>query len=352
MFKVLLICSGLGPGGKERQLIEMARNLGNYQIECGIITFNQEQHYTKEAKKYSSYFRELRKRPTRLEPFFSIWKCIREYKPDIIHTWDPISSLYALIPGKVLGIPLLNGSIRDAGVEKGLSFQLKKFLLGMADQVVSNSKAGLHAYQTKGHVIYNSIDTKRFKAEDQTAEFNLLMTANFTKYKDHYSFLKASVQLLQEGIIDQVYLLGDGQGKAKVQLWLNQNYPQYETKIHFTGAVRNVEDYLPLCKAGVLCSTKEYSEGLSNAVLEYMAAGLVPIVTDLGGSSEIVEQGKNGFLVEAGNTIQIVDAIKKLKSDSNLYSRLSSTAKMTIQQKFSLEANLSELIELYRSMDR
>jgi len=348
--RILFIIDGLRPGGKERQMVEIIKNIDPTQFTIGVVTFNSKQHYSLQASEYSSFYKEIKKRPTRLEPLFTMWSCFNDFKPDVVHTWDALSSFYAYLPCKYYKIPVINGSVRDAGVDKGLNYNFKRFFLHRADVVVGNSEAGLKAYNIKGEVIYNAINTSRFLAPEVTGEFNLLMTANFSDYKDQETFLKAAVLLVIDKTIDKVYLLGDGPHRKKHIDWIHCNYPDIEDHFQFPGAVRHVEEYLSRCHIGVLCSTPEYSEGLSNSVLEYMAAGLVPIVTDLGGSAEIVEDGKNGFLIKPQDNHRIVELVHLLKDNLILREQLIENAKNTIQEKFSLQKNINLLITLYKKI--
>jgi glycosyltransferase involved in cell wall biosynthesis len=348
--KLLLITSGLGPGGKERQLIELLKSLIKNGVETGLITYNTNQHYSDTAKKHSSYFRELTKRPTRLEPFFSTWKCIRDFRPDIIHTWDYLSTLYSLLPARHYKIPLVNGSIRDSGTEKGLEFHLKRFLLLKSDHVIANSQSGLKAYRCEGSVIYNSISSNRFIVPCTSEDFNLVMTANFSRYKDHTTFFKAAVQLLEEKVIDNAYLVGGGPDLLHWQQYIHEKYSVFENQIHFTGTIAHVEEFLSKCKIGILCSTSEYSEGLSNAVLEYMAAGLVPVATETGGNPEMIEHGKNGFLIAPRDHEALVEVVKTLKSDQGRFEAVSLSAKQTIGGKFDATANFSKQMQFYQSI--
>ena len=345
-----MVCSGLAPGGKERQLIEAVKNIDKESFACGIITFNSNHHYSLEAQEYAVYFRELRKRPTRLEPLYSIWQVFREFKPDIVHTWDTLSSFYSYIPCKILSIPMIDGSVRDSGLDLGIFYPIKRFFLKRADLVIGNSLAGLKAYNIKGTVIYNVIDPARFIKPKNTREFNIVMTANFTDYKDQFTFLKAAVQLVLDHTVNQVFLLGDGPYKEKYRTWINKEYSHIKANFHFPGVVRDVENYLSNCKVGILCSTPEYSEGLSNSVLEYMAAGLVPIVTDLGGSAEIVENGVNGFLIQPKDDIKIVEFVKMIKKNPGLHKQLLEQAKATISEKFTMQKNLGILTTVYSKL--
>jgi glycosyltransferase involved in cell wall biosynthesis len=349
---ILFVIDGLRPGGKERQLVEILKNIDTTRYSAGVITLNSAQHYSEVARKFSSYYRELKKRPFRSEPFFTIWKCFREFNPDVVHTWDTISSLFVCLPCKYYNIPLINGAVRDSHIEHGFSYHFKRFLLHRADVVVANSDAGLREYKTPGTVIYNVINPARFLASDNRGEFNLLMTANFSCYKDHETFLKAAVELVRDKTVDNVYLPGEGVYKRKYSDRIAAEPDEIRNRFHFPGAVSTIEEYLSSCKIGVLCSTIKYGEGLSNSVLEYMAAGLVAIVTDIGGSSEIIEDGKNGFLIAPGDYLKIIDLVRRVKADPDLQAKIIEQAKNTIATKFSMEKNLERLCDVYNRMVR
>jgi glycosyltransferase involved in cell wall biosynthesis len=349
---ILFIIDGLNAGGKERQLVEILKGIDKSRFKLGVVTFNNNQHYTKQVALYADYFRFINKRPTRLEPFFCIWKCYNEFNPDIVHTWDSLSSFYSYIPSKYFRAKILDGSIRDAGIEKGWQKKFKLFFIKRANFVIANSFAGLYAYKVEGSVIYNAIDQDRFLLEKNTHEINLIMVANFTGYKDHQTFLRAAIQLLKERVIDNVYLLGDGPLREKYIVWLEKEYPTIRQRFIFPGSVLNVEEYLAKCSIGVLCSTIEYAEGLSNSVLEYMAAGLIAIVTNLGGSREIIEHGKNGFLINPGNPDEIVDIVKMVKENTNLADVLRNNALETLKEKFGHTKNIKLLENIYLKLKR
>lgn len=347
---VLYITDGLSEGGKERQLVELIKNIDKTVFNIGIVTFNSRQHYSAQARNISSYYRELKKRPTRLEPLFSIWKCFFDFKPDIVHAWDSLSSFYAYLPCVIKKIPFIDGSIRDAGIEKNWEKQFKRFFLKRADMVISNSIAGMKYYGVTGRLVYNSIDRGRFLQKKDLGEFNIVMTARFSKYKDQRTFLLAAIELLKRSIIDRALLLGDGPNKQKYFDWINSDITEYANRIHFLGTVNNVEDYLSNCKIGILCSTASYSEGISNSVLEYMAAGLVPVMTDTGACREIILDGVSGFLFMPRDWRKIVSIVEELKSDQKKFDFVSQNAKKVIEERFDLKENISEYGRIYREI--
>lgn len=351
MIKVLFIIDGLGGGGKERQLYEIVKVLSKTSsLKTGIITFNKNTYYSERIKKLVPFFVELKKRPTRLEPFFTIWKQITTFKPDVIHTWDSLSSMYVYLPMKYFKVKFIDGSIRDAGIEKGWRLFLKKYFLKRADLVIANSKAGLQSYDVVGEVIYNAIDISRFYTREKTDEVNSIMVANFTDYKDHQTFIDASIELAKMDLTDNIFLAGDGPYKQAHIDSLKKNHPEIFHRFHFLGLTGNVEKYLSKCRFGVLCSTSTYSEGVSNSILEYMAAGLVAIATDVGGMGEAINNRENGFLIEEKKPDHIVNIISMLIKDRNLSKNIIKEARRTIETKFSYTGNINKLKGIYEKL--
>ena len=91
-----------------------------------------------------------------------------------------------------------------------------------------------------------------------------------------------------------------------------------------------------------------YAEGMPMALLEAMSWGLPVIATPVGGVPQVIEHGVNGLLVEPGDIEGIAAAIARLMSDPALRERLGTAARQTIAARFSLDATLDRLGEMYR----
>lgn len=98
---------------------------------------------------------------------------------------------------------------------------------------------------------------------------------------------------------------------------------------------------------GVICSD---SEGFSNTVMEYMAAGLPVIATDVGGNSELVRQGENGLLVPPNNPKALADAVIKLVKEPDISRSMGKSGKQFIRQEFSVDKLLQEMQKRYHSL--
>lgn len=91
-----------------------------------------------------------------------------------------------------------------------------------------------------------------------------------------------------------------------------------------------------------------YAEGMPMALLEAMSWGLPVIATPVGGVPEAIEHNVNGLLVRPGDIDGIAAAVARLMSEPALRRRLGAAARQTIEARFSLDATLERLGEVYR----
>jgi len=103
-------------------------------------------------------------------------------------------------------------------------------------------------------------------------------------------------------------------------------------RIHVAGFRYDAPELIAACDVSILPSVKR--EGLPKTVIEAMAYGVPPIVSDTGGSAELVINGESGLVIEPGNRLQIKDAILRLWNDNVLLKKMGHKAKQRIDQKF------------------
>lgn len=99
-----------------------------------------------------------------------------------------------------------------------------------------------------------------------------------------------------------------------------------EGNVEFLGWI-DTEHKTDILKKGSLFLLPSYGEGMPMCVLEAMGFGLPVIATRVGGIPKIVENGKNGFLLEPGNAQSIADGVARILEDENLYSSMSRESK-------------------------
>ncbi len=118
------------------------------------------------------------------------------------------------------------------------------------------------------------------------------IVANLRPVKDIPLFLRAAGIVAQE--FDDVAFLVAGRGEQFQELHQLVCELGLHDRVFFTRGEGKVIDYLARMCIGCLTSL---SEGFSNAVMEYMAAGLLVVATDVGGNRDAIVDGKTGYLV-------------------------------------------------------
>jgi glycosyltransferase involved in cell wall biosynthesis len=117
--------------------------------------------------------------------------------------------------------------------------------------------------------------------------------------------------------------------------------------VRFVGAVPEAARLLPQIDVFVLSSRWE---GMSNSLLEAMAAGRPVVATSVGGNPEVVCHGETGFLVPPGNPEAMSDAIGRLLADRALAQRLGEAGRIRAESAFTLEAMVGRLEALYEHL--
>ena len=124
-------------------------------------------------------------------------------------------------------------------------------------------------------------------------------------------------------------------------------------KIQWLGALNSSEvlDQYRNADVFLLFSTVDASgdrDGLPNVIMEAMSQGLVCVASHISGIPEAIEHGVNGFMVEDGDVEALVAIVEDVAGDPGLRSRIGSAAIETIHRRFSLEQNVTSLIERFR----
>ncbi|MBC8876213.1 MAG: glycosyltransferase family 4 protein [Planctomycetes bacterium] len=170
------------------------------------------------------------------------------------------------------------------------------------------------------------------------------IVATLRPVKDHPTFLHAARSVLRRFPHARFLVVGrqlpeyfDGLRSLAGEL-------EIDKQISWVGSVENPVTVLPHCDVGVLSSS---SEGLSNALIEYASVGVPTVATDVGGNSEVVEEGRTGFLVPAGSPEPMADRICKLLSDSALRETFGENARRHAELRFSEKKVLEEYVNLY-----
>jgi glycosyltransferase involved in cell wall biosynthesis len=327
--KLFVIIDSLVKGGIERRMLELIKTLSKdkkYDIYLLTIDAKVDYDYVYDLPvKFEVINRRFKKD---IFLYWKLYKKVKEFKPDIIHSWGSMSSVLLAPIAKLLGIKFINGSVGQAPVKVSI---LDKFYFRcvltfpLSDAIVSNSMAGLKSYKAplaKSYCIYNGMDFKRFEnltppgeikkelfGNENDKDFIVAMVAAFEIRKDYETYVKVAVKLCQKNKAIKFLLIGGGE---KFEIIKSTVPPEYLNKrILFLGKRSDIESVMQIIDVGVLLTnSKVHGEGVSNSIIEYMASGKPVIATRGGGTDEAILDGKNGFLVDYEAADQIIEKIE------------------------------------------
>ncbi len=157
----------------------------------------------------------------------------------------------------------------------------------------------------KVHVVYNGIDFRPFAGLDTAVRFckrdelNIPqqapvvgIVANLRPVKRIVDFLHAA-RIVKDQVPQAIFIIvGDGQERPALQALTAEL--GLEPSVFFLGLRTDIPELLSAFDVGVLSS---HSESFSNSVIEYLAAGLPVVATDVGGIRELIRHGENGYVV-------------------------------------------------------
>src|SRR4029077_6380588 len=103
-------------------------------------------------------------------------------------------------------------------------------------------------------------------------------------------------------------------------------------------------DLLFASEIGVLSSK---AEGFANAILEYMAAGLPVVATDVGGAREAIAEGETGYTMQSGEDEKMAARIIELLNGPQRAGAMGARGKVIAAEKFSCDRHLQNTLELY-----
>lgn len=357
--RLMMVIGRLGDGGKERQLLLLLKTLKAHKdIFTLLVTMNAGGEREKEAEQVvdNLVIFPNRKKTDFIQPFKKIIKLINTNQINILHTWGSgVWDLMGVLAGRKGHISVLHNGIRSAPKRLNLYNHLTRLSALYADVVAANSQAGLNSFRLARHsnakVIYNGLDQSRFEKIDiQNEGFHLCMVANFQERKDHESLVLAMPDILKYFPKTRLTLIGHDYGTLQtVQALVDEL--QFSEKVKFITDCTQPEPIIGKCQIGILATNDSvHGEGISNAILEYMALSRPVIASRNGGNPEIVMDNKTGFLVQPGSHKEISEKVIYLFNNQVIARNMGENGKTFVTDRFSMKKMETNYINTYKKL--
>lgn len=373
MKRVLYIVDGLGFGGTQRYVIDLAKFSSKFDVDPFVCSFVKGDQVKNEllSENIPILAVPVTKVYTR-EAFGALGKIIRfikSHKIEVVHTFQTNPNILGTLAGRLAGIPVIS-SRRDTG-ELGLRGSWRVVLFErmiinrLVSKIVANSKAAAEAARKnegiqagKIQVIYNGIDHAKYS--DLIKGFRGEIRANSNLSEDLFVFGNIAVHRTVKSLdtlirafkivhsqhsSTRLLMVGDGPERKNLES-LARSLGIFNAVL-FTGVNLDVSTILPAMDAFILSSK---TESFSNAILEAMAAGLPVIATDVGGNPESVLHGETGLLVPKENPEAMAKAMVELFNNPSKAASMGISGKKRVQIFFSWENSFRNLRNLYFSV--
>lgn len=360
--RILMISDNLMKGGKERRMLELLRFFDTIKdIEILLIILKDQIDYPKvyELKNTKLHIltRKIKKDPF---VFFRIFRLSKKFGPDIFHSWGSMPSVYIFLVALFMRKPLINAMIANAICKKFSKNWIRaKLTFPFSKIILANSRSGLEAFNVtkkKGRVIFNGFNLDRLLNLNTKNEirakyslnkkFTIGMVAAFHDRKDYETYLEVADKMCESR--EDLTFLAIGDGKL---LDFYRNKYAHNKNIHFTGNILDIEALINAIDIGVLLTNPRiHFEGISNALLEFMALGKPTIASRGGGTDELIKHNDNGLLIKPLSTEEFEKTLNELIKNSELRLKLGQNAREDINKRFSIESMAMQTIGLYKEL--
>ena len=358
-------------GGTENQLEKMIQGLSE-RFEIELISLRASEWLATRGRdlrcRISVFQIDKFKRAYTYRNLLMLVGHLRATKPDVVHTFFPVANIIGVMAARLAGVRGIVASRRDYGEWMNRRYLfMTRIANRLVTRIVANSNQVKRLTEQVEHfpgdrisVIHNGIVMDSFDRAAPAFELKhslhipaghkvVGLIANYRPMKRHETFVRAANEIVRKRDDIDFLLVGEdsvpGEPKKAIQkLVASLGIAQ---RVHFAHANGNVRDFLSILDVGVNCSE---GEGLSNAIMEYMAAEVPCVVSDSGGNPDLISDDVTGYTFALGDHHALADRILRVFDDESARRRFTRNAKEKLRHEMSLEAMLGRFTQFYQSL--
>jgi glycosyltransferase involved in cell wall biosynthesis len=199
--------------------------------------------------------------------------------------------------------------------------------------------------------IYNGVDAELYRRSGTPGEFRrnrrldahsfvVVICGRLDPIKDHATLFRSFEALRQRFPDSHLLVVGEGPQRAALEELAGKN-------VQFLGNRDNIPEILENADVFALTSL---NEGISNTILEAMAAELPVVATDVGGNPELVRPGETGYLFPPGDADALLKALKEYRESPELRRRHGRQGRRAVLEEFSVKRMVSRYEEVWQRL--
>ncbi len=354
--------------GTEKQLIQTMNNLNEDKFDIKLICLRKPSAIFEVEKSSFEYIELDVPRLFSIKAMIKLLRFVlylRKEKVDIIQTFFFDAMVFGVFSGKIAGVKTIISSRRDLGfwyTPRLLS--VLKIVNRFTTRIVANSFAVKenvikleHIDGSKVDVIKNGLNMDLFANTASNSKLykslgipetdkKVGIVANLNRNVKRVDVFIKSASEVQKKLRDVSFLIV-GDGYLKGELEELKDRLGLDKKLIFLGYQNNIPLIIKNWDVGIISSD---SEGFSNSILEYMASGVPVGATNIGGNSEVVDEGVNGFLIEPGDYNSMAEKICELLENKTKRSQMSENARNLMLNDYSWDKKIIEIESYYQNL--
>jgi glycosyltransferase involved in cell wall biosynthesis len=352
----------MGVGGTERQLAALIDGLDRTLFKPYLITIREREMNFRLACEKHVFSTPKLASVNCLTKTLQMASLFRQEKIRIVHTFFFDANLMGILAGRLARVPVIVSSRRDMGFwHRPLSLRVIRFLNKLTDGFLANSECVREDVAKRElvpldriQVVHNGLEPAHFasetKPEDAKRSLGLLpdqkvvgIVANPNREVKRLDvFVDAIPLVLRE--FHQVHFVIVGDGHLRKDLEDRCRSLRIADVVRFVGARKDIPALLRAFDVGVNTSD---SEGLSNAIIEYMMAGIPVVVSDAPGNQEVIEDGAQGYLFHKGVPAALATKLLSILNSPELAKEMGRRGRIRAQERFSTAHMIKKHMDYY-----
>ncbi|MGD9781968.1 MAG: glycosyltransferase [Kiritimatiellia bacterium] len=350
-------------GGTEGQCARIAMGLAQRGLPHRVAVFHRRGYFLEAVEAACGPVYELPIRHlARISTVREVWRFadwLRKENIAVLHAWDADAAIFGQFAARRAGVELVT-SRRDLGqIYPRWKMALMRRADRVAVRVVANAEAVRDHFIREGlaadkiDVLPNLLDVEerdRLAALpfSRTAELpagRRLVVVNRLDPEKNVGLLIEALPVVRKEVSGAVLVVA-GAGRDMPALRAQAAALGVAEAVCFLGEIHDVPALLPLCEIGALVPIR--NEGLSNTILEYMAADLPVLATDCGGNRELVQDGETGRLVSSSALPgEVAEAWIGLLRDRGTSAAMGQKGREQVEQRHAPASVLAAFAEWY-----
>lgn len=363
MINVLHSIDTGGPGGAETVFINLVTGLDNKLFNSIAVIPRKGWVYDQLIKNGVDPIIIRSSGAFNIKYLINLIKIIKSKKIDIIQSHLFGSNVYCSLAGLICRIPVISvfhGFVDASENESLASIKFKLINRGSKRVVFVSNQLKSH-YQNKTAInmqksvtIYNGIDTdiyKPKKSDNLRRDLGLSKDhiiigsiGNIRQSKGYDILIEAAALVVN--IFPKCKFVIAGQGSGHLYKHLREKIK----RLRLEGIVKFIgfrEDAVNILNGIDIFALPSTTEGFSLVTLEAMACGIPVVVTKSGGPEEIIENGRNGIMVDAGSAGSLSAGLIRLVTGIKEVENLTERAMSDVRTKFKKDAMIDKYANLY-----